>query len=224
MSLSTLDFPPHAAVFGTVGGFRASERLDPRLLHVAKTPQVVRGRLPVKMERGARQTDAAQRLAAQLRQPGKHMLDASAGLGNAPVALLLCIRQRPILAASTLDEHAPARIRQPPFTLAIDVALVGQYGPAGVGRVQYVLEVIGVVLARRADLAFADQLVTLVRIGRQLVAEVGVAVLLGPARLNVFWRRFGGDQLAGMALYSTIDFSSLFSDCLGTWTMLASMI
>lgn len=40
-------------------------------------------------------------------------------------------------------------------------------------------------LARRADLELANQLVALVRIDRQLVAEAALAVLLGSTRLDI---------------------------------------
>lgn len=176
----------------SVGGARASERLDPCLLQVAQQLQVVRRRLPVQVQRCTRESTAAQRLAAQLRQAGKHMLDASARLGDAPVASLLRFRKRLILAAFALDEHAPTRICEPRFALAVDVALVGQYGPAGAGIVRHVFEVIGVVFTRRADLELADQLAALVRVGRQLVAEVGFAVLLGSARFNVLLGFYAG--------------------------------
>lgn len=89
-----------------------------------------------------RKSSLAQYLTAHIRQAGEHVLDAGAGLGDAPVAAFLRVRQRLVLAALALDELAPARARQPRLALAVDTALVGQHGTAGVGRVQHVLEVI----------------------------------------------------------------------------------
>lgn len=60
------------------------------------------------------------------------MLDAGTGLGDAPAAPFLGVRQRLVLAALAL----------------------------GVGWVQHGLEVIGVVSARGTDLKLSDQLVT----------------------------------------------------------------
>jgi hypothetical protein len=69
------------------------------------------------------------------------------------------------LGAGAICEHKINKPRrccasdQARFEFAVDIALVGQYGAACVGGVQYVLEMIGVVLACRADLELADQLV-----------------------------------------------------------------
>lgn len=137
------------------------------------------------MQRGACQADRAQHLAALLRQARKHMLDAGARAGDTPVAALLGLGQRFVLAAFALDMHAPAFVGQPLFALLIDVALVGVDIAAGVERVQHVLEVQGVVLAAGADLDLADQLAALVGAERELVAKIGFAVLLGPARIDI---------------------------------------
>lgn len=63
--------------------------------------------------------------------------------GRRPVQVRCGTRQVDVaqrLTAFALDERAPARIRQPRFAFAVALALVGQDGPAGVGRVQHVLE------------------------------------------------------------------------------------
>ena len=169
------------------------------------------------MQRRARQSDAALRFLSHLRETGEHVLDACTGLGDAPVASFLCFRERLVLAALALDEHAPARARQPRFAFAIDVTLVGQYGPAGVGRIQYGLKVIGVVFARRADLELANQLVALVRVRRQLVAEIGLAVFLRPARLEVLLAPLRRRPV-GMALSST----RAMYPCFANWRLTAS--
>ena len=155
---------------------RASERLDPGLLQVDQTPQVVGRDLPVQLQRGARQTDRAQRLAAQLRQSGEHVLHASAGLSDAFVAPLLGSRDGLAPATLALNMHAPTLLAQPRLALTIDIALVGQDIAAGVAPIEHVLEVQGVMLAGRADLDLADQLVALVGLGRDLVSEVGLAM------------------------------------------------
>jgi hypothetical protein len=53
------------------------------------------------------------------------------------------------------------------------------------GRIDYLFKVKRVVFAGSADLDLAYELVALVGVGRELVAEVGLAVLLGPARVDV---------------------------------------
>lgn len=177
--------------FGGPDGLRASERLDPGLLQIDEALQVVCSYLPVQVQRGARQADRTQGLPTHLRQAGEDMLDAGAGLGDAAVAALLGLGDRLVLAALALNLHPPALLAQPRFTLAIDIALVGQDVPICVGRVEHVLEMRGVVFAGRAHFDLAYQLVALVGVGRDLVAEIGFAVLLRPARVRIFLAPLG---------------------------------
>lgn len=102
------------------------------------------------MQWGARQTDRAQRLAAQLRQAGEDMLDACARRGDAAVAPLLGLGQRLVLAALALDVHAPTVALEPRLALAVDLAFVGVDVAAGVGRLDHRLEVQRVVFAGAA--------------------------------------------------------------------------
>ena len=62
----------------------------------------------MQVQRSARQADAAQGFAAQLRQPGERMLNAGAGLGDPFIAPLLGGRDRLVLAALALNMYAPA--------------------------------------------------------------------------------------------------------------------
>lgn len=90
---------PGFAIFGGPGGPRASVRHDTGLLQVGKTLQIVGSGLPVQMQRGARQANRAQHLAAQLGQTGEDVLHAGARLGDVVVAPLLRLGQRLVLAA-----------------------------------------------------------------------------------------------------------------------------
>ncbi|RUT67526.1 hypothetical protein D0817_25985, partial [Flavobacterium cupreum] len=78
------------------------------------------------LQRCARQTDRAHVFATELNQPGEHVLDAGAGLGDGVVAPLLCFLYRLVLRALALDVHAPALLRKSSFALTIDIAFVGQ--------------------------------------------------------------------------------------------------
>ena len=84
-------------------------------------------------------------------QACEYVLETCTGLGDTPVVSFLRFRERLVLPALTLDEHAPARARQPRFAFAIDITLVRQYGLAAVRRILQGLEVIGVVFARAAN-------------------------------------------------------------------------
>ena len=70
-------------VCGGPDGPRASECLDPGLLQIDETLQVVSSNLPVQVQPGACQANGAQRLAAHLCQPREHVLDARTRLGDA---------------------------------------------------------------------------------------------------------------------------------------------
>jgi transposase len=85
--------------------------------------------------------------------------------------------------------HTPALPIEARLTLAVDIALVGINVAAGVGGIDHLFKVQRVVFAGGADLA--NDLVALVGVGRELVAEVGLAVLLGPARLDILLAPFG---------------------------------
>lgn len=88
--------------------------------------------------------------------------------------------------------HAPAFALEPCFALTVDLAFVGFDVTAGVGQIDHRFEVQRVVCAGGADLDLdlANGFVTLVGIGRDLVAETGLAVLPGPACLDILLASF----------------------------------
>jgi hypothetical protein len=71
-----------------------------------------------------------------------------------------------------------------------------------------------------------DQLVLGVRVHMVLVAEEAAAMLLGPARIAVLLPHFGGFCFhpAGVRPACSSAFSSRLFRCVGTSTILASMI
>src|SRR5512132_3719200 len=105
-------------VFGGPDGPWASECLDPGLLQIDQTLQVVSSDLPGQVQPCPSQAYRAQRLASHLCQARKHVLDACTRLGNAMIAPLLGLRDRLVLAAFALDVHAPPLFAQPRFALA----------------------------------------------------------------------------------------------------------
>lgn len=66
---------------------------------------------------------------------------------------------------------------------------------ASVGRVGHLFNVQGIVFAGGADLDLANELVTLVSVGRQLVAEVRLVMFLGPTRYDILLAAFGRPPL-----------------------------
>lgn len=66
---------------------------------------------------------------------------------------------------------------------------------AGAAGVEHALEMQGVVLTGRAHMNAADQLVAPIHAAGELLAEVALAALLGPARLLVLLAALGGRPL-----------------------------
>lgn len=95
---------------------------------------------------------------------------------------------------------------------------------ADVAGVEHALEMQGVVLTGCAHMNAADQLVAPIHAAGELLAEVALAVLLGPAPARPFSGAWRGDHSAGIASCLIISLSSLFSVCLGAGVMLASTI
>ncbi len=120
------------------------------------------------------------------------MLNPGARPGDALVAPLLALGQRLVPMALPLDLVAEAVFLQPGFTLRRRIAPVGIHIPARVGRVEDVVEVLAVVGAGRVGLDLADDLVLLVDVDGELVAEVALAVLLGPGGVDVLLAPLGG--------------------------------
>lgn len=117
------------------------------------------------------------------------MLDTGTGLGDASIAPFRRYRDWLVLMAFALALHAPALLAQPRFASAIDVAFVAQ--DVGVDRVEYLFKVQCIVFAGRTHLDSAYPLVRFVGVGRDLVAKVGLAVLLGSARIDDFLTPLG---------------------------------
>lgn len=160
------------------GSFRASESLDSGLQEIDQPLQVVAGRHHRHRKICLRLADGAQQFAAHLFERSEHMLDPCTRLGDAFVAPLLAFGQRLVALALRLDLVSEAVIFQPGVTSLRRVALVGIDSAARVARVEDVVKVLAVVRAGGLDLA--DDLVLLVDVDRELVAEVALVVLLGP--------------------------------------------
>jgi transposase InsO family protein len=112
-------------VFGGPVGPRASECLDPGLLQIDETLQVVSSDLPVQVQPCACQANGAQRLAAHLCQAPEHVLDACPCFGDAMIAPLLGRRDRLVLGAFALDCCDREVMSWVATTRGIDAGLVG---------------------------------------------------------------------------------------------------
>ena len=165
--------------------FRASEGLDSGLLEVNQSLQVVAGCHHRQRKVRPCLADGAQQLAAHLVDGPEHMLDPRPRPGDALVAPLLAVGQRLVPVALALDLVPETVFLQPGFALGRRIAPVGIDVPARVGGVEHVVEVLAVVRARRVGLDLADDLVFCVDVDGELVAEVALAVLLGPGGVEV---------------------------------------
>ena len=167
------------------GPFRASEGLDSGLPEVDQPLQVVAGGRHRHRKVRPRLADGTQQLATHLLDGGKYMLDPGARFGDALVTSLLALGQRLVTLTLPLDLIAEALLFEPGFTPLRRVAPVGIDVPTRVARIEDVVEVLAVVRTRRVSLDSANDLVFLVDVDRELVAEVALAVLFRPGGVDV---------------------------------------
>jgi len=169
-------------------------------LRKGETLEVVTGRFQVQSERRAHDPQAAHQFAAHLSQGAKHMLDTGTRRGDHAVASLLRIGNAFGCMASSLDVHAPARLLQPGFPFKAGVASVGIHITTGIVRVEQLFEDVGIGHRGMGDGDLADQLATLVDAGMQLVAEVILAMFLGPLRVDILLRAYAVSDPAASCL------------------------
>ena len=167
------------------GPFQASEGLDSGLPEVDQPLQVVAGGRHRHRKVRPRLADGTQQLATHLLDGGKYMLDPGARFGDALVTSLLALGQRLVTLTLSLDLIAEALLFEPGFTPLRRVAPVGIDVPTRVVRIEDVVEVLAVVRTCRVSLDSANDLVFLVDVDRELVAEVALAVLFRPGGVDV---------------------------------------
>ena len=165
-----------------------SERCQTACLQKHEPFQVVACSLEVQGKGDADDTHAAHQLAAHVCQRAEDMFDTGARCGDAAVTLFLRIGDARGGASFALDVHAPAFLFQLRLPFGCGVAAIGIDIAAGVGAVQQRLEHRRVGHGGMRDGYFAHQLVALVHAGVQLVAEVALAVLLCPTRIDILLR------------------------------------
>lgn len=119
------------------------------------------------------------------------MFDSRTDSGHAGVAARLAGGQRLAFLGLALDVYAPALGLETLLTLTSNVALVAIKITTGIGVIQDLFQGQGVVLRGGADLDLATQLLAPVGADRDLVAEVGFAVFLGPGGLGVLLPALG---------------------------------
>lgn len=164
------------------------ERCQPVFFQEDETLEVVTGRFQMQGERRAHDPQAAHQFAAHLSQRAKHMFDASARRGDSAIAPLLGVGNSFGRMAAALDVYAPASLLQPGLPFNAGVTTVRINVTTGVAQVEQLLEDAGVGHGGMRDGDLADELVTLVDAGVQLVAKVVLAVLSGPLCVNVLLR------------------------------------
>ena len=146
--------------------------------------------------------NGANELAAHVAHLGKGALHPGPGLGNALVASLLALAQRPAWFRFALDVLAITQGLEHLTALCAGVAPVGIDVAAGVVLVQHFIKVRAVVFAGRAGGDLAEELVPGVYADAQLLAVVALAVLLCVGGVQVFLPALGGIPVGGdLALF-----------------------
>jgi len=179
------------------GPFWVSEGLNTSLLEINQLLQVVVGGHHRHRKVCPRLTDGAQQLAAHLLDGAEHMLNPRTRLGDALIAPLLARGQRLVTLALSLDLVAKPVLLEPGFARLGRVAAISIDVPTRVAPIEDLLKVLAVVRGRRASLDPANELVLLVDVDRELVAEVALAVLLRPGRIDVLLAALGRLPVGG---------------------------
>nr|CAB76428.1 hypothetical protein [Azotobacter vinelandii] len=120
------------------------------------------------------------------------MFDPGSGTGYAFVSCLVPFTDRLAGLALALDRWPPADQLEPALPGSVVIPAIRPEVPAAVAPVEHIHQMQGVGLAGIAHLHAADQLVPAIHADRQLVAEVRLAVLLRPARLDILLPALGG--------------------------------
>lgn len=126
------------------------------------------------------QVDAADRLAAHLRQTGKYVFSPSPWAGDTLVASLVPLADGLAGLSFALNMRAPSIELEPVFTWLVVIATISPEVTAAVPSIQYIDQVKCVCLAGIACPRVADQFVPTIHADRQLVAEVRLAMLFVP--------------------------------------------
>src|SRR6516165_12448115 len=113
-----------------------------------------------------------------------------------------------------------------PASICTEVGAVRPDALASVGEIEHIVQLLAVVHGCVRRIPFADQLVRLVHAEVVLVAVEARIVLLRPARVLVLLGILGGLLLhpSGVLPALIASFSSFVLRCLGTGTIVASMI
>ena len=179
------------------GPFRASEGLDSGLPEVDQPLQVVAGGHHRHREARPRLADGARQLATHLLEgrrtrarPGRAFWRCAgyAAAGTRSAVCCVC----PSSGSDSGTVSPSARLHAPRT-----VAPVGIDVPTRVARIEDVVKVLAVVRTRRVGLDSANDLVFLVDVDRELVAEVARAVLLRPGRVEVLLAPFRRPPVGG---------------------------
>ena len=135
--------------------------------------------------------DCANQFATHLRDRCKDMFDSCPHLGDSVITPLLTVGELALGGTSALNLRAVAidpQIRLPRLT---GVAPVGVNVRTGVGSIEHSFKMLTVVNAGGIGLDFPNQLVAPVRIYRELVAKVTLAMLFGPGGIGILLPAFG---------------------------------
>lgn len=179
---------------------RSSKGLDPGYAQVNQPFQVVAGRHHCHPEVGACLANGANQHATHLIHRSEHMLNTGANLGNAVIASLLALGQGAVTRTFTLNLGTVPPFFELRFPCLAGIAPIGIHILTGVAGIEYRVEMPTVVHRGSIGLKPADHLVALVHIDRQLVAEVALAMLFGPAGIQVFLPALGRCPVGGCRL------------------------
>jgi len=209
-------------ISSSVHGFRVLKRFYAGCFQVAQPLDVVTQRHHRHPKVGTSLPDRANQFATHLRDRCKDMFDSSSHLGDSEITPLLTVGELALGGPFSLNLRAVAidpQIRLPRLT---GVAPVGVNVRIGVGSIEHSFKMLTVVNAGGIGLDFPNQLVAPVRIYRELVAKVTLAMLFRPSGIRILLPAFRGLPVCGRSPLSNEACSSRLTCCLGAGTSVAA--
>jgi len=152
-------------------GFRVSKRFDSGCSQVGQALDVVAERHHRHPKVGSRLPDRTNQFATHLSDRRKYMFDPSPHLGDSVITPLLTFGELALGATPALNLGSIATSLQIRLPRLAGITTVSVNVRTGVGLIEHDLKMLTIVNSSGIGFNFADQLVTPIRIHRELVAK-----------------------------------------------------
>ena len=178
-------------------GFRVSKRFDSGCSQVGQALDVVAERDHRHPKVGSRLPDRTNQFSTHLSDRRKYMLDPSPHLGDSLITPLLTFGELALGGTPSLNLGSISISLQIGLPRLAGIAPVSVNVRTGVGLIEHSFKMLTFVNSSGIGFDFADQLVAPVRIHRELVAKVTLAMLFRPSGIRILLPAFCGLPVCG---------------------------